>query len=87
MSNTYYDEACRKVEGFEKMAVHFIKRLVIDGRSWLDNREAALLPVNYMHMVFTIPDKLKPLFLHHQEDCYNILFRVVNQVMTDHHFD
>lgn len=33
MKNTYYDEACRKVDGFEKMAVHFIKRLVIDGQS------------------------------------------------------
>ena len=33
MSKTYYDEACRKVAGFEKMADHFIKRLVIDGRS------------------------------------------------------
>ena len=30
---TYYDEACRKVVGFEKMAEHFIKRLVIDGKS------------------------------------------------------
>jgi hypothetical protein len=34
-------------------------------------------------MVFTIPDKLNPLFLHHQSDCYNILFQVVNQLMTD----
>ena len=33
MSKTYYDEACRKVSGFEKMAVHFMQRLVIDGRS------------------------------------------------------
>lgn len=33
MSNTYYDEACRKVEGFEKIAMHFMQRLVIDGRS------------------------------------------------------
>lgn len=33
MRNTYYDEACRKVAGFEKMAEHFIKRLVIDGKS------------------------------------------------------
>jgi site-specific recombinase XerD len=33
MSKTYYDEACRKVAGFERMADHFIKRLVIDGRS------------------------------------------------------
>ena len=54
----------------------------IERERWLDNREADLLPVNYMHMVFTLPDKLNPLFLHHQVDCYNILFRVVNQVMT-----
>jgi len=33
MSKTYYDEACRKVTGFEKMALHFMQRLVIVGRS------------------------------------------------------
>lgn len=33
MRNTYYDEACRKVEGFEKMAGQFMQRLVIDGKS------------------------------------------------------
>ncbi len=33
MIKTYYDEACREVTGFEKMAVHFMQRLVIDGRS------------------------------------------------------
>ncbi len=54
----------------------------IDRERWLAERESDLLPVNYLHMVFTIPDKLNTLFLHHQVDCYNILFRVVNQVMT-----
>jgi hypothetical protein len=54
----------------------------IDRERWLAEREADLLPVNYLHMVFTIPDKLNPLFLHHQSDCYNILFQVVNQVIT-----
>jgi site-specific recombinase XerD len=33
MSKTYYDEACRKVTGFEKMAVQFMQRLVIAGKS------------------------------------------------------
>ena len=46
------------------------------------DRETDLLPVNYMHVVFTLPDRLNNLFLHHQVDCYNILFRVANQVMT-----
>ncbi len=54
----------------------------IDRERWLAEREADLLPVNYLHMVFTIPDKLNPLFLHHQVDCYNILFRMVNQSMS-----
>ncbi len=54
----------------------------IDREKWLVERETDLLPVNYMHVVFTIPDKLNSLFLHHQWDCYNILFRIVNQVMT-----
>jgi hypothetical protein len=54
----------------------------LDREKWLINREADLLPVNYMHVVFTLPDKLNNLFLHHQVDCYNILFRVVNQVIS-----
>lgn len=54
----------------------------IEREKWLIARETDLLPVNYMHVVFTLPDKLSDLFLHHQVDCYNILFRVVNKVMT-----
>jgi len=54
----------------------------IEREKWLMARESDLIPVNYMHVVFTLPDKLNDLFLHHQVDCYNILFRVVNKVMT-----
>lgn len=54
----------------------------IEREKWLMAREMDLLPVNYMHVVFTLPDKLNDLFVHHQVDCYNILFRVVNNVMT-----
>lgn len=35
-----------------------------------------------MHVVFTLPERLNHLFLHHQTDCYNILFRIVNRVMN-----
>jgi hypothetical protein len=54
----------------------------IDREKWLMDRETDLLPVNYMHVVFTLPDRLNNLFLHHQVDCYNILFRIVNRVMN-----
>jgi len=54
----------------------------IEREKWLIARESDLLPVNYMHVVFTLPDKLNDLFVHHQVDCYNTLFRIVNKVMT-----
>lgn len=53
----------------------------IEREIWLTDREKDLLPVNYFHVVFTIPDKLNGLFLANQSDCYNILFRTVNQTM------
>jgi hypothetical protein len=53
----------------------------LEREKWLMAREADLLPVSYLHMVFTIPDKLNKLFLKHQKDCYNILFRTVKRVM------
>jgi predicted RNA-binding Zn-ribbon protein involved in translation (DUF1610 family) len=53
----------------------------IEREIWLMDREKDLLPVNYFHVVFTIPDKLNKLFLANQVNCYNILFRTVNQTM------
>ena len=41
----------------------------IEREKWLIQREADLLPVNYMHVVFTIPDKLNHLFLHVTISC------------------
>ena len=38
MKETYYDEACRKIVGFKKMTEHFIKRLVIDGKSQITHK-------------------------------------------------
>lgn len=41
---------------------------------WIENRKHDLLPIPYFHVVFTVPDKLNPLFIHHQGDLYNLLF-------------
>ena len=38
----------------------------IEREKWLMAREMDLLPVNYMHVVFTLPEKLNDLFVHHQ---------------------
>ncbi|MCK5775706.1 MAG: IS91 family transposase [Bacteroidales bacterium] len=46
----------------------------IDKERWIINREADLLPVQYFHVVFTVPDKLNLLFLNNQRQMYNLLF-------------
>ena len=73
MKETYYDEACRKVAGFEKMAEHFIKRLVIDGKSQTTHK-------NYLHQMSKMalhsgktPLEMEP------EDIENYLYFVVNR--------
>jgi len=46
----------------------------IDKERWIINREQDLLPVQYFHVVFTVPDKLNLLFLNNQQQMYNLLF-------------
>lgn len=53
----------------------------IDKEKWVLAREADLLPVKYFHVVFTVPDKLNELFMHHKVLMYNLLFTTVSGVM------
>ncbi|MBE7559491.1 IS91 family transposase [bacterium] len=43
--------------------------------AWLEARRAELLPVEYYHVVFTLPDQLAPLALQNKGTVYNILFQ------------
>ena len=43
--------------------------------TWLEARRAELLPVEYFHVVFTVPQKVAALSLQNQRTVYNILFR------------
>jgi len=42
---------------------------------WLASRKAELLPVEYFHVVFTVPEQIAQIAFHNQETVYNILFR------------
>lgn len=42
---------------------------------WLNARERELLPVRYMHVIFTLPHTLGPLFLHNKKLLYGLLLR------------
>jgi hypothetical protein len=48
---------------------------------WLAQQEAALLPLRYFHLVFTLPEALQPLLLQNQTTGYNLLFQCAAQTL------
>ncbi|NQY11963.1 MAG: transposase zinc-binding domain-containing protein, partial [Flavobacteriales bacterium] len=49
---------------------------------WVDNRSMDLLPVNYFHLVFTIPHELNRLCLINRKVLYTILFKAAAETVT-----
>ena len=45
--------------------------------AWIESRKQDLLPVPYFHVVFTVPDILNELFIHHPVQMYKLLFASV----------
>ena len=50
---------------------------------WVEARRAELLPVEYFHVVFTIPDVLHSLFLCNQKPAYGLLFAAVAETLKE----
>ena len=50
--------------------------------AWIEERKQDLIPFPYFHVVFTVPDKLNPLFMADSAAMYNILFRSVWETMN-----
>ena len=49
---------------------------------WLDARRAELLPVEYFHLVFTLPHTLNPLAQGNPRVVYSLLFQAVTAALT-----
>src|SRR6266702_3318756 len=49
---------------------------------WLDARRAELLPVEYFHLVFTLPHTLNPLAQGNPRVVYSLLFQAVTATLT-----
>ena len=60
---------------------HCPKCQSLDKERWLEARKRDLLPTTYFHVVFTLPDSLRPLALRNQEVVYNILFRAASETL------
>jgi Putative transposase/Transposase zinc-binding domain len=52
-----------------------------DRRAWLNQHAADLLPVEYFHVVFTLPQSLAPLALQNQRVVYGILFKAASETL------
>lgn len=48
---------------------------------WLDKRKEHLLPVNYFHVVFTLPAELRPLALSNRRAVFSLLFQAASETL------
>jgi hypothetical protein len=51
----------------------------LDTEAWLEERRQELLPVPYVHVVFTVPHELGEIIRRHQQDLDDILLRAAAQ--------
>lgn len=50
---------------------------------WFQQRQAELLPCGYYHLVATVPEELRPLFLSEQKYMYGLLMKTVARAVID----
>ena len=53
----------------------------VAARSWLEAREADLLPVGYFHVVFTLPAEIAAIAFTNKAVIYDLLFRAASETM------
>jgi hypothetical protein len=66
--NSCRNRHCPKCQGAERI-------------EWLENRKEELLPVEYFHVVFTVPEQIARIAFHNKEKAYNILFRATSETL------
>jgi hypothetical protein len=62
---------------------HCPKCQCLEKERWLEAREKDLLPTSYFHVVFTLPEGLRPLALRNQKVVYSLLFKAVSETLTE----
>ena len=50
---------------------------------WIDGQKHDLLNVGYFHVVFTVPDDLRPIIYQNQRVLYSLLFQAVAETLQD----
>lgn len=62
---------------------HCPKCQTLQKEKWIEARNEDLLPIQYFHVVFTIPSELNPLVIMNQKVMYNLMFRSVSETLTE----
>jgi hypothetical protein len=52
-----------------------------DRARWLESRQGELLPVEYFHVVFTVPEEIARIAFYNKEIVYGILFRAASETL------
>ena len=66
--NSCRNRHCPKCQGAERV-------------KWLESRKDELLPVEYFHVVFTVPEQIAQIAFYNKEKVYNILFRAAAETL------
>lgn len=67
--NSCRDRNCPKCQGSKRL-------------KWVSKRLDDVLPINYFHVVFTIPSILRKLFKYNKKLCYSMLFKAVSYTLN-----
>jgi hypothetical protein len=76
-------EACEQIEVAYNSCRdrHCPKCQGVAARQWLEAREAELLPVEYYHVVFTLPAAIGEVAYHNKAVIYGLLFQATAQTL------
>jgi hypothetical protein len=62
---------------------HCPKCQTLRKEQWIEARCKDLLPIEYFHVVFTIPSELNPLVLNNRKVLYDLLFRAASETLLE----
>jgi len=62
---------------------HCPKCQTLSKERWIESQKQNLLDVGYFHVVFTVPEQLRPIFYQNQRLMYNLLFKTVAETLQE----
>jgi hypothetical protein len=62
---------------------HCPKCQTLQKEKWIEARNEDLLPIQYFHVVFTIPSEFNPIVVMNQKVMYDLLFRSVSETLME----